>query len=47
MCNTVVYVGDSLSRGVLRRYEMYTNRKSGRQYKFEVLLLLLPSGRLQ
>jgi len=37
-CNTVVYVGDTLSRGVCRRYELYTNRRSGRQYRFEIML---------
>lgn len=36
--NVVVYIGDSKSREVIREYEFYTNRKSGRKYKFHVLL---------
>jgi len=38
MLNTVVYVGDTVSRGVARRYELFTERKTGRQHRFEVMV---------
>ncbi|KAK9828376.1 hypothetical protein WJX81_001254 [Elliptochloris bilobata] len=36
--NALVYVGDSKSREVIRNFEFYTGRSSGRLYKFEVLI---------
>ncbi|XP_077251792.1 protein CHROMATIN REMODELING 5-like isoform X2 [Tasmannia lanceolata] len=36
--NVVVYVGNRASREVCQQYEFYTNKKSGRQIKFNALL---------
>ncbi|EIE23598.1 hypothetical protein COCSUDRAFT_47361 [Coccomyxa subellipsoidea C-169] len=37
-CNALVYVGDSKSREVIRAFEFYTGKRSGRMYKFDVLI---------
>ncbi|CAL8472046.1 g11588 [Coccomyxa elongata] len=36
--NALVYVGDSKSREVIRAFEFYTGKRSGRMYKFDVLI---------
>ena len=36
--NTIVYVGDGVSREVIRKYEVYNKGKGGRRYKMNVLL---------